>query len=95
MRSQTANSRKKRLNKKQLPVNSLSCIPEVDSISIHYKVHSRQYPVRHEPVDSSSKYFIKVTETEGNVEYSESFSADPNILGLVIISAALGVAITR
>ena len=70
---------------------------EVDSNITHYKVHNKQLLVyrRHEPVNSNGKYFIKVTETEGNVEYSESFSANPNILGLVIISAALGVTITR
>ena len=32
---------------------------------------------------------------EGNVNYTDSFSPDPNILGLVIVSSALGVAIAR
>ena len=37
----------------------------------------------------------QVDEVEGKVTYSDGFSLDPNILGLVIVSSALGVAIAK
>ena len=42
------------------------------------------------------RFRTQVDETqEGKTTYSDSFSLDPNILGLVIVSSALGVAIAK
>ena len=41
------------------------------------------------------RFRTQVNEVEGRVTYSDAFSLDPNILGLVIVSSALGVAIAK
>ena len=41
------------------------------------------------------RFRTQVDEVEGKTTYSDSFSLDPNILGLVIVSSALGVAIAK
>ena len=38
---------------------------------------------------------VQVNEVDGRVTYSDGFSLDPNILGLVIVSSALGIAIAK
>ena len=41
------------------------------------------------------RFRTKVNKVEGKTTYSDGFSLDPNILGLVILSSALGVAIAK
>ena len=41
------------------------------------------------------RFRTKVQEVDGKLVFLEDFSLDPNILGLVIVSSAFGVAIAR
>ena len=41
------------------------------------------------------RFGTQTDEVEGKVTFSDGFSLDPNILGLVIVSSALGVAIAK
>ena len=41
------------------------------------------------------RFHTQVSEVEGKVTFSDGFSLDPNILGMVIVSSALGVAIAK
>ena len=41
------------------------------------------------------RFRTQVNKVDGQVTFSDGFSLDPNILGLVIVSSALGVAIAK